>query len=156
MCGGATSLAARAPHTCTECSCMYHKPWRLNWPLAPGRGGSDEGLATGPEGWMEGTDEKLREKRRENPGNKRGKSVWDGLAAFDPRKFSPPPPALPSCHLFYAPSRCCLFFSPLFHSLGWRLPVAMATAEEETIPEERRRGCRRSRLRREDVLWRSG
>lgn len=37
-----------------QCSCMYHEPWRPNWPLTPGRRGLDEGLVTRLEGGMDG------------------------------------------------------------------------------------------------------
>lgn len=146
-------------HTGGKCSCMYHKPWRLNWPLTPGRRGLDEGLATRPQGWMEGTDEKLREKLRESQETNGGKRLGRTRGVRPPKVLSstalPPSPLLTSIS-FSLPHVSVFFSSPLFHSLRWRLPVAMATAEEETIPEERRRGCQRRRLRREDVLRCSG
>lgn len=151
-----TSLTARAPHTCTRtqgksaAACITN-PQRVGWGVGDEAGGMDGGNRWEAPGEAPG-----------NPGNKRKKAFGTDSRRSTPKSFLlhrppslPPSPLLTSIS-FSLPHVSVFFPSPLFHSLRWRLPVAMATAEEETIPEERRRGCQRSRLRREDVLRCSG
>lgn len=96
------SLHVHHTHAQSAAVCIAN-PGGLNWPLAAGRRGSDEGLATGPEGWMEGTDEKAP---GEAPGNKRGGGRTGSVRPAE--LFSPTarPSLLPS-------SRYCLFFLSL-------------------------------------------
>lgn len=130
-------------HHTGRCSCMYHKPCRPNWPLRLRRRGlEEERRKEEMDGWMEGTDQKLLEKLQE-PQETNGKIGWEGggcggtLAAFRPPKVF----------------LLCFSSLPLRFSLPlrWRLSVAMVTAEEEAIPEERRR-CQRGRLWHEELL----
>lgn len=135
-------------------------PRRYNWPLTPGHRGIDEGLEIKLEGCIQWTDESSEEalgnqsvwrKEERTDVERKGRCCEEERGMYGVAFNQSFPFLLPS--LFHLSLLSFLFFFFLSHSilLRCRFSVAMATvpatAEEDRIPEERKRMQRRSKPR---------